>query len=137
MATKKEIEEHLKIALEEVGEIKPRYSRKYESWVFGHPSYPVECEGDTSEEVVKKYPLYLKEFIKHRLDDNVASFVEKKTKGRGGKREGSGRPFGSKKETKMRIYLPSDIALWIKGHPEFIAQFRHFMKTAHYASAKS
>jgi hypothetical protein len=37
--------------------------------------------------VIKNYPRYLKEFIKERLDDNLAPLIEKKTKGRGG-REG-------------------------------------------------
>ena len=128
MATKKEVEEHLRIALEEIGEIKPRFRKKYGAWIFEHPLYPVGCEGDSEEEVIRKYPFYIKEFIKERLDSNLAEFVEKKAKGRGGKREGAGRPVGSKKEPKMRIYLPSDIALWIKNHPEAIVQFRGLMQ---------
>jgi hypothetical protein len=130
MATKKEIEENLKIALDEIGEIKPVYNKKYGAWIFEHPSYPVGCEADSAEEVIKKYPLYLKEFIKERLNDNLAAFIEKKTIGRGGKREGAGRPLGTKKETKMRIYLPVDVARWIKTHPEALTQFRRLMAKA-------
>ena len=33
MASKKEIEEHLKVALEEVGEIKPVFVKKYNTWI--------------------------------------------------------------------------------------------------------
>lgn len=72
MASKKEIEEHLKLALEEVGKIKPWYSKDFKTWIFYHPLYPVEYSGDTKEEVIKNYPLYLREFIKHRLQDKLA-----------------------------------------------------------------
>lgn len=128
MATKKEIEEHLKIALDEIGQIKPWYSRKYGTWIFEHPSYPIGCEGDSPEDVIQKYPLYIEEFIEQRLNNNLAPFVEKKTKGHGGKRSGAGRPVGSKKESKIRIYLPDDLAHWFKQHPEAIPQVRQLMQ---------
>jgi hypothetical protein len=86
MATKKGIEEHLKKALDEVGKIKPWFDEDVNAWVFGHPNYPVEYAGDSKEEVTKGYPLYLREFIRQRLNKNLASFVEKQTKGHGGKR---------------------------------------------------
>ena len=38
MATKKEIEEHLKIALKEIGEIKPWFDKDMNAWIFEHPS---------------------------------------------------------------------------------------------------
>lgn len=115
MATKKEIEEHLAIALEEIGKIKPWFERGVNSWVFCHPKYPeVEYGGESKKDVIENYPKYLREFIKHRLNDNLAPRVEKKTKGRGGKREGSGRPKGTKKEAKKRVYLPTDVAEWIE-----------------------
>jgi hypothetical protein len=131
MAIKKEIEEHLKKALDEVGKIKPWFDKDVNAWVFGHPNYPVEYAGDSEEEVIKGYPLYLREFIRQRLNGNLASFVEKKTKGHGGKRKGSGRPKGTKKETKKRIYLPTDIVKWIQKPNsipqicQFIAKGRH------------
>jgi len=50
--------------------------------------------------------------------------MEKKTKGHGGKREGSGRPHGSKEE-KVRVYLPKDIASWIK-QPDTIMHILFF-----------
>src|SRR6267378_2076703 len=99
MATKKEIARHLKIALKEVGEIRPWFEKEVNAWVFEHKSYPVGYSGDSKEEVIKNYPRYLREFIKQRLNDNLAPSVEKRTKGRGGKREGAGRPRGTKKET--------------------------------------
>jgi hypothetical protein len=126
MATAKEIKEHLRIALEEVGEIKPWYDKRFKSWIFSHPAYPVEYAGDSKDEVIKNYPLYLREFIKERLNANLSPLTEKETKGRGGKREGAGRPVGTKKESKTRVYLPKDIATWIK-QPEAMPLVRQLM----------
>lgn len=98
MATKREIQEHLEIALKEIGKIKPRFNKSVDAWVFSHPKYPVRYAGDSSEEVIENSPLYLEEFIKERLKDNLAPSVEKRTKGRGGKRQGTGRPKGTTKE---------------------------------------
>lgn len=117
MATKKEIESHLKIALKEIGEIKPWFDKEVDAWVFEHKAYPVGYGGESKEEVIKNYPKYLREFIKQRLNNNLAPSVEKRTKGRGGKRKGAGRPKGTKKEPKERIYLPTDIATWVNEHP--------------------
>lgn len=111
--TKKEIEAHLKLALEEIGEVVPQYNRVYKCWTFEHSLYPVSYSGNTPEEVIKNFPLYLKQFIKERLQNNLNALTEKQTKGRGGCREGAGRPVGSTKEHKLRIYLPDDIAKWI------------------------
>jgi len=88
MATKKEVGRHLKTALQEVGKIKPWFDEDVKAYVFEHPSYPVECAGDSEDEVIKKYPLYLREFITHRLDDTLHPSIEKETKGCGGKRQG-------------------------------------------------
>lgn len=101
MATAKEIKDHLKIALKEVGKITPWFDKDVSAWVFSHPAYPVEYAGDSVKEVIANYPLYLQEFITERLKDNLAPSVEKRTKGKGGKREGAGRPKGSKKEKKI------------------------------------
>lgn len=115
MATKKEVKEHLAIALQEIGEIKPWYDKDLKDWVFSHPSYPVEYGGASSDEVIKNYPKYLEEFIKHRLDERLAAQVESRTKGKGGKRPGSGRPKGSKSaEPTKQVRIPTDIADWIK-----------------------
>lgn len=113
MATKKEIKEHLKIALQEIGKIKPWFDKPYKTWVFSHPAYPVEYSGDSKEEVIKNYPIYLADFIEERLNENLSPITEKKTHGRGGKREGSGRPVGTTKEPTRRVSLPRDIADWI------------------------
>lgn len=126
MATTKEIKEHLSIALQKIGEIKPWYDRKFKNWIFHHSSYPVDYAGISKDEVIKNYPLYLREFIKERLNNNLNPITEKETKGRGGKREGAGRPLGSSKELKTRVYLPPDIADWIK-HPAAIIQIRHMI----------
>jgi hypothetical protein len=126
MASKKEVDEHLKEALAEIGAIKPWFDKSVEAWVFGHPNYPVEYAGDSKKEVINGYPLYLREFIRQRLNGNLAPFVEKKTKGHGGKRIGSGRPKGTKKEAKQRIYVPLDIARWIQ-RPNSIPQIRQMI----------
>jgi hypothetical protein len=56
----KEIIRHLKLALKEIGEIKPWFSNEFNAWIFSHDLYPVEYAGDTEEEVVQNYPHYIK-----------------------------------------------------------------------------
>jgi hypothetical protein len=127
MATKKEIDEHLQIALEEIGNIAPWFEKDVDAWVFSHKKYPdVEYGGESASDVIENYPKYLREFLKHRLNDNLTSRAEKKTKGRGGKREGSGRPAGTKKEPKKRVYLPKDVADWFEK-PSSIPQVRQLI----------
>lgn len=121
-----EINQHLKLALDEIGDIKPWFDNDFQTWVFYHHLYPVEYSGDSKKEVIKNYPLYLKEYIKHRLQGRLALLMESKTKGHGGKRAGSGRPKKSKEEQKVRVYLPKDIAAWIK-QPNVIQDIRHFV----------
>ena len=128
MATKKEIKEHLNIALQEIGEIEPWYNRRDKLWVFSHPNYPVEYFGDTKEEVIDNFPHYLYDFIEERLKNNLSPITEKKTKGRGGKREGAGRPIGTTKEPTMRITLPAKIAEWLM-YPGTIDHLRCLMET--------
>lgn len=137
MATKKEINEHLKIALEEVGEIKPWFDKKINCWIFSHENYPVEYGGDSIQEVITNYPKYLREFIRHRLEGRLSHINEKETKGRGGYRKGAGRPKGSKSALPTKqIRVPADIAEWLK-YPETITHLRFLMesynhvKTAH------
>ena len=77
MATKKEIKEHLKIALQEVGEIDPWFDTDFNTWIFSHPAYPVEYSGDSKKEVIKNYPLYLHDFIEERLNENLSPLTEK------------------------------------------------------------
>jgi hypothetical protein len=93
MTTKKEIKEHLKIALEEIGPIQPWFDKAYKSWVFSHPAYPVEYSGDTKEEVFKNYPIYLQDFIEERLNGNLNPLTESATTGRGGRVRGLGQTY--------------------------------------------
>ncbi len=135
MATKKEIKEHLNIALDEIGKIKPWFDKDVNCWVFSHKNYPVEYGGDSAEEVVENYPKYLMEFIKHRLDGVLSPINEKETKGKGGFREGAGRPKGSKSAPPTKqIRVPVDIADWLK-HPGTITHLRVLMES--YAITKS
>lgn len=132
MATKKEIKEHLKLALKEVGKITPWFDKEVNAWVFEHPNYPVSYGGDSKDEVIKNYPLYLEEFITERLKDNVSPSVLIRTKGKGGKREGAGRPVNPHKEHKVRVYLPQDIANLLK-EPGVLAYLRGLMQACHHA----
>lgn len=131
MATKKEIDRHLKIALEEVGEIKPWFDKEVDCWVFSHKNYPVEYGGDSEKEVIRNYPKYLREFIAHRLDGRISEVNEKETKGRGGYREGAGRPKGTKSaEPTTQIRVPRDIAAWLKT-PGMINNIRGMLTAYH------
>lgn len=127
MASRKEVKEHLEIALKEVGKIKPWFDSDVNEWVFSHSAYPVEYGGNSPEEVIQNYPKYLQEFIIHRLDDRLSPLIEKRTKGHGGQREGAGRPKGTIKETKQRISLPIDIAIWFKTNPQAVDLARKMM----------
>jgi hypothetical protein len=126
MATNKEIEKHLKIALKEAGEIKPWFDEDVDAYVFEHRSYPVEYAGKSKKEVIKGYPEYLREFIRHRLNNQLHPLMEKETRGRGGKRAGAGRPKGTKKSPTKVVRLPKDIANWIEK-PSSIPQIRQFI----------
>lgn len=114
MATKKEIEKHLKVALEEIGEIIPWYDEDVHAWVFEHPLYPIGYANENRNKVIKNYPLHLKELIIERLNDNLNPLVEKKTTGHGGLRVGSGRPKGTTKMPTKQIRVPIDVADWLK-----------------------
>jgi len=135
MAAKKEIAEHLKIALSEIGDIEPWFDKAVDCWVFSHKNYPVEYGGETKEEVIKKYPKYLREFIAQRLKKKVSSVNERETKGWGGVREGSGRPLGSKGAyPTVQIRVPEDIANWLR-QPMMMQMIRQMLegygKSAH------
>ncbi len=125
MAANKELAAHLALALEEIGEIKPWYDRRFKAWVFSHELYKnVEYAGTSKQEVIERYPLYLKEFIYHRLKGTLSSVSERGTRGKGGYRVGAGRPKGSIVEEKRRIYLPVDLADWLSeySHLEMVRQ---------------
>jgi len=125
--TKKEIAEHLKIALNEVGEVKPWYDKEVDCWFFTHPNYPVSCGEDSAEEVIQKYPLYLEEFIAHRLSEMLSPLAENITRGKGGVRPGAGRPKGSMKEPTKQVRLPIDLVIWFQQDQNAINQVRDIM----------
>ena len=86
MAAAREVEKELAIALKEIGRIKPTFDEETNSWVFSHKLYPVECDGVSPKAVKERYPLYLKEFIRHRLENRLDKLVESRTHGQGGRR---------------------------------------------------
>jgi len=128
MASKSEIKKELKIALSEIGNIVPWFDKNYNTWIYSNPLYPVECEGKSAEEIIKKYPGYLEIFIEHRMKGKLDAINEKKTKGKGGARSGAGRPKGSTKEQTKQIRVPTDIAKWLK-YPGTIAHLRMLMES--------
>lgn len=128
MATKKEIEQHLNLALAEIGMIKPWFDKEVNAWVFEHPNYLVGYAGKSAKEVIKKYPLHLQMFIEERLNDNLDSRVEQESKGHGGVRSRAGRPIGSIKDPTKQIRVPIDIADWLK-QPGFIPSIRQMLST--------
>lgn len=65
------------------------------------------------------------------LSDNVSPSVETRTKGKGGKREGAGRPLHPNKEPKVRVYLPLDIANLLK-EPGVLTNLRGLMQACHH-----
>lgn len=94
-AIKKELDKELKIALNEVGPIKPWFDKEVNAWVFEHSLYPVEYAGESREQVIENYPKYLEVFIEHRMLGKIDEINEKKTKGRGGARPNAGRSLGA------------------------------------------
>ena len=118
------VDEHLKIALEEIGPIKPWFDHELKDWTFEHKLYPVSYGGNTRQEVIERYPLYIRQFIEHRLIGDLAPFVEKRTLGRGGKRIGAGRPVGTTKEPTRTVRLPLDIVVWLKSDPRHLERVR-------------
>ena len=118
----------LDIALAEIGEIQPWWDEDFNCWVYEHPYYPVESEGDTSEECTERYKGWLAQFIWERMKGNIHPIDELKTKGRGGYRPGSGRPKGSLKEPKKAIRLPVDIVDWFRADPEHLQQLRRLIQ---------
>ena len=118
MATKSQIKKELKLALSEVGTITPWFDKDFNTWIFSSSLYPVECEGQSSEEVIEKYPKYLEVFIEHRMRGKLDAVNETKTSGKGGARPGSGRPLGSTKEATKQVRVPVDIANFMQHCPQ-------------------
>lgn len=125
---KNSVEMEYRKALKEIGEITPWYSDEYGFYCFSHPAYPVvDYIADTPEETVMGYKRILREWIADRMAGKVPTYIEKMTSGRGGRREGAGRPPGP--PTK-RISVPEEIAdvvNWIKEDPSRATQVRRLM----------
>jgi len=72
-------------ALREVGTITPVYDQETRCWVFEHPAYRLEAHGDTPEECVETYRLWMRDFIQERLIGNLAANVEDRSPGNAGR----------------------------------------------------
>lgn len=136
MATikKEDLNKELKIALEEIGTIKPWFDKAVKSWVFEHALYPVRYAGDSAQDVIENYPKYLEVFIEHRMLGRIDEINETKTHGRGGARIGAGRPKGTTKAPTKQVRLPLDIVDWLKK-PDVVEHIRYLMQS--YSQAKT
>lgn len=112
----REIQDELEAVLAEIGPIRPQWSDQFDTWVFSHPDYPVEAEGDTEPECIDAYHRYMARFLLERRHGNLSPTVEAQTKGWGGRRPGAGRP--PNKTPTVQIRIPADIADWIKRDRE-------------------
>lgn len=121
------VDQHLKIAMEEIGPIRPWFDTDCQEWIFEHPYYPESYGGDTPEEVIERYPLYIRTLIEHRLIGKIDPVVDAEMKGRGGRRDGAGRPKGTTKEPTKVIRLPVDIAMWLQDNEAHLVKVRKLM----------
>lgn len=126
------VDDHMQIALDEIGVIEPWFDEDVEAWVFEHPAYPESYGGESKEEVIERYPLYIRQFIEERLKGNLASFVEDCTTGRGGKRPGAGRPVGTIKAPTKRVSIASDLADWLKEDPSHELEAKELLMPSSY-----
>jgi hypothetical protein len=101
-------------ALKTIGGITPWYEDDVTAWVFEHEAYPaVRAAGDSAEEVIQSYPLYLRDYLEEELKGNVSPLAASTfSGGRGGKRLGAGRPRTGEKTGTVR--LPVYIVDWLK-----------------------
>lgn len=113
-----EVVADVKEALNQIGEIKPWFDEDMRCWIFEHPDFPESYGGESSAEVKKGYPLYLANMFQARIEGNLAPYVEKKIRFRGGVRPGAGRPKGTKGEPKTRIYVPTRLLKEIQAFIE-------------------
>ncbi len=116
----KTLDEKLVAALEKIGAIVPWHDEDVSSYVFEHAEYPlVRYAGETPEEVIQNYPLYLRDYLEEEAAGNVSPLAVK-VFGRGGTREGAGRPVGTTKAPTKMVRLPVDLAVWLKADPRNI-----------------
>ncbi len=122
-----EIERNLKVALAEIGDIKPW--KEEGGYYFRHDTYPVvDYMADTPQDTIKGYKRILREFIEDRLQGNLSSLAERTTSGRGGKRPGAGRPTS---QSSTRISIPDDIldvVNWLREDPKRANKVRTLMR---------
>lgn len=111
------IDQETEKALSDVGDIIPRQSPDDPAvWLFSHPLYDVEAEGDSPEDCIATYKRWMRIFIQERLIDNLAPNVEAASPGRagrGGARVGAGRPVGTKKAPTRLVRVPEAVADWL------------------------
>jgi hypothetical protein len=101
----------VKEALAQIGDIKPWRDDNLGCWVFEHPDFPESYGGETEQEVIERYPLYLANMFAADERGKLAPDVKKKIRW-GGKREGAGRKVQDVESVQIR--LPADIVAYIR-----------------------
>jgi len=122
MTQSDEIKNAYQEALTEVGSIEPRWVKQDGVFVFDHEAYPfVVGGGPTKQEAINSYKRALRGFISDRVQGKLTTAQDRLTSGRGGRREGAGRP---KSEPTKMVRLPVSIADWIKENPNHLEAIR-------------
>jgi len=108
-------------ALALVGPIVPVFNADFQVWEFESPHFPyLNIHGESADEIITKYPQYLAIHLDDLQHGRVANFIMQATPGTwGGKREGAGRPIGTKKTPKTRISLPCALATVLKRYGDY------------------
>ncbi|MBK8190933.1 MAG: hypothetical protein IPK79_10845 [Vampirovibrionales bacterium] len=107
-----ELDRHFDMARAEVDGVQPQWSPEDQMYLVEHPAYPMVMHADPDpEKALTGYFRALRQFVKYRLAGEIADTTEQATSGRGGAREGAGRP--RKNETKT-VRLPVDMADWLR-----------------------
>ncbi len=82
------IKEEMAIAIAEIGNIKPWFSKEDQMFVFESPVYSrVMGAGNTVKEAVESYSRALYSFIEYRIKGKICKVVESDTIGTAGKQK--------------------------------------------------
>lgn len=122
----KKLDQAVKTALAEIGNISPIWSEEDQMYYFQHPLYPDVIFADEKAMLIEPgYKRILRDFLKDRLAGELADATEANTKGHGGRRDGAGR---KKRDMPTKsIRLPIDIATWL-SEPSHVDQVRQLIQ---------
>jgi hypothetical protein len=105
--------------MEQIGDsLHPAWNDDFEAFVVEHPLFPESADGETEDMALFNYWVCITNLLEARENETLAPYVEAKINTdigkptRGGYREGAGRPSKGK---RLRIYVPSELAEWLKN----------------------